>query len=141
MVFVIPIGAAATIDAAIRTRCCRRHVWAPIGGVIDDDDAIVAVAPAAPLLPPLGGMDPKAAALTKTRGGTAVATATATTATATAMATEEEECNGCDSADPRRCLDDSLLCLVADGILLHLIAVTTMPRRGGGGVWQGPRRR
>ena len=138
VVFVIPIGAAATIDVAIRMRCCHRHVWAPIGGVIDDDNAIVADAPAAPPLPPSGAMDPKAAALTKTRGGTAAATATATAATATAMATEEEECNGCDSADPRHCLDDSLLCL-ADGILLRLIAATKTPRRGGGGVWQGPR--
>ena len=34
VVFVIPIGAAATIDVAIRMRCCRRHVWAPIGGVV-----------------------------------------------------------------------------------------------------------
>ncbi len=40
------------------------------------------------------------------------------------MATEEEECDGCDGADPRRRLDDSLLRL-ADGILLPLIVATT----------------
>jgi hypothetical protein len=39
-------------------------------------------------------------------------------------ATEEEECNGCDGADPRRRLDDSLLRL-ADGILLRSIVATT----------------
>jgi len=44
---------------------------------------------------------------------------------------EEEECDGCDGADPQRRLDDSLLHL-ADGILLRLIAATTAPRRGGG---------
>jgi hypothetical protein len=37
---------------------------------------------------------------------------------------EEEECDGCDGADPRRHLDDSLLRL-ADGILLRLIVATT----------------
>ena len=118
-VIVIPIGAAATINAAIRTRCRCRHVWAPIGGVLVKDDAIVADAPAAPPLLPSGATDPTAAALTKTRNGTAAATATATAATATA--TEEEECDGCDGADPRRRPDDSLLRL-ADGILLRSIA-------------------
>jgi hypothetical protein len=39
-------------------------------------------------------------------------------------ATEEEECNGCDGADPRRRLDDSLLRL-ADGILLRSIVAMT----------------
>ena len=39
-------------------------------------------------------------------------------------ATEEEECDGCDGADSRHRLDDSLLCL-ADGILLRLIVATT----------------
>ncbi len=38
------------------------------------------------------------------------------------MAMEEEECDGCDSADPQRRLDDSLLRL-AD---VHLIAATTV---------------
>ena len=112
-------------------RC--HHVWAPIGGVVVDDDAVVADAPAAPPLSPSDVTDPMAAALTKTRDGTVAVTATA--AAATAMATEEEECNECDGADPRRRLDDSLLCL-ADGILLRLIAATMAPRRGGGGVWR-----
>jgi hypothetical protein len=53
---------------------------------------------------------------TKTHYGTASAAASA--------ATEEEECNGCDGANPRRRLDDSLLCL-ADGILLRSIVATT----------------
>jgi hypothetical protein len=39
-------------------------------------------------------------------------------------ATEEEECDGCNSADPRRRMDDSLLRL-ADGILLCSIVATT----------------
>jgi len=46
---------------------------------------------------------------------------------------EEEECDGCNGANPRRFLDDSLLRL-ADGILLRLIIAMTAPRRGGGGV-------
>jgi len=140
MVFVIPIGAAATIDTAIWTRCCCRRVWAPIGGVVDDDNAIVADAPAAPPLPPSGATDPTAAALTKTHVGTAAATATAMAmaVTATVMGAEEEECDGCDGADPRHRLDDSLF-HQADGIHLCLIATTTVLRRGGGGVWQGPR--
>ena len=45
--------------------------------------------------------------------------------TATVMATEEEKCDGCDGADPRRRLDGSLL-ILANGILLHSIAATTM---------------
>jgi hypothetical protein len=53
---------------------------------------------------------------TKTRYGTASVVASA--------ATEEEECGGCDGADPRRRLDDSLLRL-AEGILLRLIVATT----------------
>jgi hypothetical protein len=53
---------------------------------------------------------------TKIRYGTASAAASA--------ATEEEECNGCDGANPRRRLDDSLLRL-ADGILLRSIVMTT----------------
>jgi hypothetical protein len=52
VVVVIPIGAAATTDAFIRTRCCRRCVWAPIGGVVADDDAVVVDALVAPPLPP-----------------------------------------------------------------------------------------
>ena len=127
MVIVIPVGAAATIDAAtaIRTRCHCHHVWAPIGGVVDDDDAVMTDAPAAPPLPPSGATDPTAAALTKTRDGSAAATAAATAATATEE--EEEECDGCNGADPRRPLDNYLLCL-ADGILLRLIAATMVPR-------------
>ena len=125
VVIVIPIGAAATIDAAIRTHCHCHHVWAPIGGVVVDNDAVVADAPAALPLPPL-----TAATLTKTWDGTVAATAMAMAATA--MATKEEECDGCNGADTCR-LDDSLLCL-PDGILLRLITATMAPRRGGGGV-------
>ncbi len=135
VVVVIPIGAAGTINTIIRTRCRRRHVWAPIGGVVNNDDAVVADAPAAPPLPPSGAMDPTAAALTKTCDGTAAATTTAMVVTAMAMATEEEECDGCDGAHPRRRMDDSLLRL-ADGILLGLIAATMAPRRSSGGVWR-----
>ena len=40
-------------------------------------------------------------------------------------ATEEEECDGCDGANPRRRLDDSLLCL-ADGILLRYLIVLSI---------------
>jgi len=49
-------------------------------------------------------------------------------------ATEKEECDGCDGANPRRRLDDSLLRL-AGGILLRSIVAMTAPRNGGGGVW------
>jgi hypothetical protein len=45
-----------------------------------------------------------------------------------AEVTEEEECDGCDSADPQRCLDDSLLHL-ADRILLRSIVTTTAQQR------------
>ena len=58
---------------------------------------------------------------TKTRYGTASASAPTV-----AEVTEEEECNRCDGADPRRHLDDSLLRL-ADGILLHVDAQTILP--------------
>ena len=68
---------------------------------------------------------------TKTRYGTASAVASA--------GAEEEECDGCDGANPRRCLDDSLLRL-ADGILLCSIVATMVPRRSGGGV-RRPRQR
>ena len=71
---------------------------------------------------------------TKTRYGTASAAALAV-----AEVTEEEECDGCNGADPRRRLDDSLLRL-ADGILLRSIIAMTAPRRGGSGVRQ-PRQR
>ena len=57
---------------------------------------------------------------TKTRYGTASAVASA--------ATEEKECNGCNGANPRRHLDDSLLRL-ADRIILCLIVAKTAPRR------------
>ena len=87
VVIFIPIGATATIDTAIRTRCHCRHIWAPIGGVV-----------VAPPLMPLGATDQMAAALTTTHNGTAAATSMATAATATVM--EEEECDGCDGADP-----------------------------------------
>ena len=123
--------AAVTINAAIRTCCRRRHVLAPIGGVVDNDDAIVADAPAAPPLLPSGMMDPTAATLTKTHDDTAAATAMATAA----MVTEEEECDRCNGADPQRRMDDSLLHL-ADRILLCSITVTTVPRCSGGGVWR-----
>ncbi len=43
-----------------------------------------------------------------------------TASAATAAATEEEECDGCNGADPQRRLDDFLLRL-ADGILLLTI--------------------
>jgi hypothetical protein len=69
--------------------------------------------------------------MTKTRYGTASAAALAAAVAAAAM--EEEECDGCNGADPQRCLDDSLLRL-ADGILLRSIVATTATRRGGGGV-------
>ena len=80
VVVVIPIGAAATPNAAIRTRHHLRHVWAPIGGVVIDNNAVMADAPATPPLPPSGA--------TKTRNGTTLAAATMT-----ATATEEEEYN------------------------------------------------
>ena len=81
------------------------------------DVSVAPDAPAAPPLPPSFVTDPTAdGRTTKTRYGTASASASA--------ATEEEECNGCDGADPRRRLDDSLLRL-ADGILLRLIVATT----------------
>ena len=52
-----------------------------------------------------------------------MATATVmATATATAMAMEEEECNGCNGANPQRRLDDSLLRLMD----VRLIAATTV---------------
>jgi hypothetical protein len=47
-----------------------------------------------------------------------------TASKAASAATEEEECGGCDGADPWRRLDDSLLRL-ADGILLRSIVATT----------------
>ena len=42
-----------------------------------------------------------------------------------ARATEEEECDGCNGADPRRRLNDSHL-ILANGILLRSIAATTV---------------
>ena len=91
-----------------RLRCLRRRC---------PDVSVAPYAPAAPPLPPSFVTDPTAdGRTTKTRYGTASASASA--------ATEEEECNGCDGADPRRRLDDSLLRL-ADGILLCSIVATT----------------
>jgi len=116
VVVVIPIGAAATTDTTIRTRHHRRRIWAPIGGVVVDDDAVVAGAPAAPLLPLSGVMDPTATALTKTHDGT-----TSAAARVTALVMEEEEYNEWEGANPRRRLDDTLFRL-ADRILLHWIA-------------------
>ena len=55
-----------------------------------------------------------------------------TTSAAALAATEEEECDGCNGANPRRHLDDSLIRLV-DGILLRSIITMTAPRHGGGG--------
>ena len=60
MVLVIPIGAASTTNAAIRTRRCRHRVWAPVGGVIVDNDAVMVDAPVAPLLLPSDATDPMA---------------------------------------------------------------------------------
>jgi hypothetical protein len=61
----------------------------------------------------------------RTAAATATAKATAATATATVTATEEEECDGCEGADSRRRLDDSLI-ILANEILLRLIAATTV---------------
>jgi hypothetical protein len=127
VVIVIPIYIAATTNtvlptaksvAAVRAhcRCCR------VRGPVSDDDAVVADAPGALPLPPSGAADPTAAATMNTLNGT-VATGTSTAEMATA--TEEEECNGKHSANPRRCLDYSLLRL-AEGILLCSIAATTV---------------
>lgn len=41
VVLVIPIVAAATTNAFIQMRRCRRQVWAPVAGIIVDDDAVV----------------------------------------------------------------------------------------------------
>jgi hypothetical protein len=61
VVVVIPIGAAATTDAAIRIHRCRRRVWALVGGVVVNDNAVPADAPAATSLPPSDATDPTAA--------------------------------------------------------------------------------
>ena len=66
-------------------------------------------------------MDPTAPATTKTHNCSALAAAKAT-----AEVTEEEVYNGCIGANPRCCLDDTLLSL-ANGILHCLIVAT----RGG----------
>ena len=100
VVVVIPIGAAGTINAIIRTCCCCHYVWAPIGGVVNDDGAVVADAPAAPPLPPSARRTQWLQPLTKTRDGTAAATTMAMVVTTMAMATEEEDCDGCDGANP-----------------------------------------
>jgi len=64
----------------------------------------------------LDGLDDRT---TKTRYGT-----TSVAVSASTEATEEEEYDGCDGADPRRRLDDTLLSL-ADGILLRSIVAMT----------------
>jgi hypothetical protein len=64
-----------------------------------------------------------------------MAMATAAMATATVMAMEDEECDGCNGADPQLCLDDSLLRL-ADVRLIAATTVGAAARRGGGGVRQ-----
>ena len=70
---VIPIRTAATTDAvlpaAVRERCHCCRVGGPGGGIVVDNDAVAADAPEASPLPPLGVMDPKAAATTKTLDG------------------------------------------------------------------------
>ena len=90
VVVVIPIGAAATIDAvlsaALRARCCHCRVRGSIGGAVVDNNAVAVDAPAAPPIPLSGATDPMAAATTKTCDGTGYAAATVT-----AAATEEEE--------------------------------------------------
>ena len=79
MAVVIPIRTAATADAvlqaadsvaAVRERCRQCLVRAPIGGgVVINNDAIVADAPKASPLLPSGAMDPTEAAMTKTHNG------------------------------------------------------------------------
>ena len=121
VVIIIPIHAAATTNAAVRMIRRRHRIVAPIGGaVVVNEDAVMADAPEAPRLPLSDATDPTAAATMKTSDGTTSVAAMATAA----VATEEEEYDGCDSADPRRRLDDALLRL-ADRILLCSIAVTT----------------
>jgi hypothetical protein len=60
---------AANSTAAFRGRCHRCRVGGPVGGVDVNNDAIVADAPEASPLPPLGAMDPTAMAMTKTLNG------------------------------------------------------------------------
>jgi hypothetical protein len=127
VVVVIPIGAAATTNATIRTRCCCRSVWARIGGIVADDDAVAADALVAPPLPPSDVTDPTATVTMKTRDDTTSAAAMAMAMAA--AATEEEDYDGCGIPNPQCRLDDALLHHV-DRILLSSIAVTTgTPRR------------
>jgi hypothetical protein len=101
----------------------------------------VLLPPSTPLFPPPSPLPPSPLSGCVRRAGRSGGTATPTvirdgpdgrttktcygTASAAASgATEEEECNGCDGADPQRRLDDSLLRL-ADRILLRLIIATT----------------
>ena len=58
--------------------------------LVDNDNAVAADAPAAPLLLSSSLKDPTAMATTKTHNGMATASA----------ATEEEEYDGCDSTNP-----------------------------------------
>ena len=129
VVVVIPIGAAATTNATIQTRCCCRSVWAPIGGIVADDDAVAADALVAPPLPPSDVMDPTAAVTMKTRDDTTSAAAMAMVMAMAAAAMEEEDYDRCGIPNPQCRLDDALLHHV-DGILLSSIAMTTgTPRR------------
>ena len=75
---VIPIRTAATTDTvlpaaysadAVRERCCCCRVGGPMGGAVVNDNAFAADALEASPLPPLGAMDPTAAATTKTLDG------------------------------------------------------------------------
>jgi len=74
-------------------------------------------------------METAAMAMAMAKAVTAVTAATAmATATATATAMEEEECDGCDGANPQRRLDDSLLCL-SDVRLIPATTVGAAARR------------
>jgi hypothetical protein len=119
MVVIIPNHAAATTDAvlpavnsdtAVWARCRPCRIGGPIGGVVVDDDAVVADAPAAPPLPPTDATDLMAVTMMKTHNGTVSAAAMVMAmAKAMAAATEEEEYKGWEGANPRCRLDNALL--------------------------------
>ena len=97
VVIVVSIRTSATTDAvlpaadsaaAIRASCNPCRVGGPVGGIVIDNDAVAADAPAASPLPPSGATDPTAAATMKTLVGNTAATASATATRATV--TEEE---------------------------------------------------